>query len=214
VLYLAIEKSYEKYEKTKKNKKIFFAVTAVALLIAVVSVMLRYNKEPSDVPIEVSTESDFVVQEEVNKPKYSVEVLSVSNIKMSHPNDVQYTLKITNFSVEPYITNFSFHDCTFIDNQNNTLSGSIEFAPEQLDKAILPGESKDITLNSVASLSGYQMANPQSTYPIKCEYDSSGNQVCSTITNFTIQSCNAYITADGGQASNQWGHDKLLVDFQ
>lgn len=136
-------------------------------------------------------------------PKYGVTVSSTSEIYGDTPHNVKYTMTLTNYSVEPYITNFSFNECVLVDRQGKEYLGSIPYSEKEFNKAILPGES--VTLSLVSDVEAQAFND--------CSRGSDGQKVCTTISDVHIKSCKAYVTNDGGQASNGYGKDLLIVDF-
>ncbi len=153
-----------------------------------------------------STSSDPAITIEtqpaqIEEPKYTIDISSVSEV-ITRPHSITYKATITNISVEPYITNFAFYKCQLEDEEGVTHEGRL-MTETTFDQAIMPGKSQSITVNDPISVSGFQ-SNRDSGFE-KCEYKADGIKQCKTLSTLKVQSCTAYITTDGSQASNEWG---------
>lgn len=144
-------------------------------------------------------------------PKYSVTVTR-SPVRSTHGFSFEVVVK--NISITPYITNFAFYECSFIDKTNRVFKGSL-MEEKLLNKAILPEESQTIIFNdtntTINGLEGHD------DLPIrawsKCAYDEKGQNSCKNIEEIKITSCIAYISNVKKQASNGWGENPLKVVF-
>ena len=65
-------------------------------------------------------------------PQYSVTIV---NPPVPSTHGFSFEALITNYSVSPFITNFSFYECDFIDKNNKTYKGSV-MDEKVFDKAI------------------------------------------------------------------------------
>lgn len=144
-------------------------------------------------------------------PKYSVTVAR-SPVRSTHGFSFEVVVK--NISITPYITNFAFYECNFIDKTNRVFKGSL-MEEKLLDKAILPGESQTIIFNdtntTINGLEGHD------DLPIRawseCAYDEKGQNSCKNVEGIKITSCIAYISNAKKQASNGWGENPLKIVF-
>lgn len=187
----------------------------VLIFIATTLLLSGCTNTRQNIPQKVKTEQSTgsVQQEVVNtqlEQKYSIKVKSASQVQDESPHDVTYQLEISNISIQPYITNFSFNECQFTDDRGIEYPGQM-MTETVLDKAIVAGASQKMTIRSQANIAGY---SDSSRGFQKCSYQQDGSKQCSTpLSNIRIKQCKAYITSDNGQASNGWGNNPILVEF-
>lgn len=144
-------------------------------------------------------------------PQYSV---TVTRPPVPSTHGFSFEVLVENISITPYITNFAFYECNFIDKTNRVFKGSL-MEEKLLDKAILPGESQTIIFNdtntTINGLEGHD------DLPIRawseCAYDEKGQNSCKNIEGIKITSCIAYISNAKKQASNGWGENPLKIVF-
>lgn len=146
----------------------------------------------------------------IESPVYAATVLSKPNFgdveTMSSTQSsgrLNFPVELKNVSVKPYITNFAFSDCQYLDTKGNSHQIYLQNADVRFDKAVLPGATANFTIKSERIGIVLQ----------QCSYDSGGNHVCQTIEFSKITSCKAYVTTDGSQASNGWGKYPIVVNF-
>lgn len=139
--------------------------------------------------------------------QYSIEIKETPTL-----NYLGFSFKgtIKNISVKPYITNFSFFECNFIDDKNNKYSGSL-YTETVFNQAILPDKSQDFIIKD-ANVNIQELDNTLEGLK-KCFYDDKGENQCNLITNLKIIDCIGYITTDGKQAATGWGKNPINVGF-
>lgn len=145
-------------------------------------------------------------------PKYSVTIVRPP-VPSAH--GFSFEAIVRNISVSPYITNFSFYECDFMDKNNKTYKGSV-MDEKVFDKAILPGESATVTFNDVnttiRSLERHDYTSVNETWR-ECAYDEKGQNICKNIEGMEITNCTAYTSSSKKQAGNGWGENPVKVDF-
>lgn len=129
------------------------------------------------------------------EPQYSVEIKETPAL-----NYLGFTFKATikNISVKPYITNFGFFECNFVDSKNNVYSGHLPTGTA-FNQAVLPNKSQDFVIKDV-NVNIPSLDNTLEGLK-KCSYDDKGKNQCNLITNLKIIDCIGYITTDGEQPS-------------
>jgi|SRR3989344_4873289 len=142
-------------------------------------------------------------------PQYTVEVLSSTTAKQEAPQDVTIKVKLSNFGVTPFITNFAFSECKFVDGDGKGHEGRF-MMEKSFEKAISPGTLQTFSLTGQAEVNGYEH---HVSGLRRCDYQASGEKVCSVLKDVRVKSCSAYITSDGSQASNGWGKSSVIADF-
>lgn len=194
---------------TKKSK---IATYSVLFLVIVTIFIASYYFFRQPVKLMTSVTENEIIESNNNAEielgsefKYKVDVVSSSNVQ----HDVTFELKITNISVLPMITNFSFYECNYVDGNGTEFKGNL-MTETALEKAILPNESQTVSITGLPNLNGYDRKNSGFE---KCSFQEDGNKSCDIVSNLKIRDCTAYITTDGKQSSNGWGSDPIKVSF-
>lgn len=145
-------------------------------------------------------------------PKYSV-IIKSAPVHSIHGFSFEATVE--NVSVSPYITNFSFYECDFVDNNGKTYKGSL-MDEKVMDKAILPGASTTLMFNdanaTIKNLERKDYTTADKAWQ-ECVYDEKGQNVCKYIGGIKITDCTAYISSAKKQAGNGWGEYPIKVNF-
>lgn len=187
-----------------KNKA--FQVLTILVLIASVVIAVKrifFNKN-LEKPIESSAQTEItpsLTPTPEKKQKYTFEIISQSVQMSMMPYEGEARAKISNISVEPYITNFSFRECTYIDDEGTEYQGWMD-GDHSLEKAILPGESITLTFGIIPNPIGLN----------ECFYQDDGTKKCKVSRNVKVKNCNVNITTDGKSASS-YGSNPVNVNF-
>ncbi len=171
---------------------------------------LTINRQKSDITPTTTLLSPITTP--TLTPKYSVTIVR-RPVPSSHGFSFEAIVK--NISIYPYITNFAFYECDFLDKTNRTHKGEL-MDEKLLSKAILPGESATIIFNdvntSIKNLERRDYSVASETW-YECAYDEKGQNFCKNIEGMRITNCTAYTSSTKKQASNGWGENPLKVNF-
>lgn len=188
-----------------KNKA--FQVLSIFVLIVLVTIIVKriYFDKNLEKPIENSEQTEITPSltptPEKKEQKYTFEVIYQSVQMSMMPYEGEARAKISNISVEPYITNFSFRECIYIDDEGTEYQGWMD-GDHSLEKAILPGESIILTFGIIPNPIGLN----------ECSYQDDGTKKCKVSHNVKIKNCNVNITTDGKSASS-YGSNPIEVSF-
>lgn len=188
-----------------KNK--VFKILIVLVLIAFAMFIVKrifFNKD-LEKPMENSTQTKITPYltptPEKKEQKYAFEIIFQSVQMNMTPYEGEARAKISNISVEPYITNFSFRECTYVDDEGTEYQGWMD-GDHSLEKAVLPGESTTLTFGIIPNPIGLN----------ECSYQDDGTKKCKVSRNVKIKNCNVNITTDGKSASS-YGSNPVEVNF-
>jgi len=192
-----------------KNKIIpLKSISVIVFLLLIISIGTNKLIKPNQANNYLKEAQEVKPLKEQLEPQYSVEIKEPPTL-----NYLGFTIQATikNISVKPYITNFGFYECNFIDGKNNKYSGNHISTETIFNPAILPDKSQDFVIKD-ATINIQGLKNTIEGLE-KCLYDDKGNNQCNLITNLKIIDCIGYITTDGKQASNAWGGNAIKVEF-
>lgn len=178
-----------------KNKA--FQVLTILVLIAFAMVATKrvffnknFEKTMENSTLQTEITPSLTPTPEKKEQKYTFEIISQSVQMSTRPYEGEARAKISNISVEPYITNFSFRECTYVDDEGTEYQGWMD-GDHSLEKAILPDESITLTFGIIPNPIGLD----------ECTYQDDGTKKCKVSRNVKIKNCNVNITTNGESAS-------------
>ena len=127
-----------------KNKIIpLKSISVIVFLLLIISIGTNKLIKPNQANNYLKEAQEVKPLKEQLEPQYSVEIKEPPTL-----NYLGFTIQATikNISVKPYITNFGFYECNFIDGKNNKYSGNHISTETIFNPAILPDKSQDFVI--------------------------------------------------------------------
>lgn len=182
-----------------------FRVAIASFIVIVTVITAPFHTSKTVAPDTTAVKQNIITSSTPSpSPSYSVLITSTSGIyKVDARREIDYKAELKNISIKPFIANFAFWECNFVDNANNIYKGKFFNDGVRFDKAIFPGESRSLVVNSTT----VELAS-------QCSYQKDGSYSCPVYPdNLRVKDCIAYITSDGKQVSNGWGTNPINVEF-